>query len=519
MNFRFITFIVVFVNIHLSRLAYTLFDSYSPEYGFSSFQGTLGTNSCFIPDKIIYNGIIKKSLNPFYTYNELIESLSLLNDITLPSYIFPNNQLAQYLKSIKPTELTYSFNFLISQFQEVKLIYDTSVPEAFIKDHAFKTLSKSPNDFNAKCGDEIVDSYDLGTLFLTSFNLLFHTVEEQKQFIMSLNPTLKKISYENIMETISTIIKNDNVKGTIELSSFQNGGNETIINYQEVTSCLFSTIEKCKTKYDETRKYVVLFNTQFEKYPLYRKPLTRYHKVLLSDISQHCVKPMYTVSENVSKIQKTILQTYNKYSYYDRFLSNFQYYPVEINSIINCLSKVKENLKKITSSNPIKCFEDNSVCGNYETILNSLDTNIEDKIVSLIERVKTYDIITIYLREDLFLNGEGTGNLPKFQWDAEYPVYIYILPVDNNVFKWKIESEVFEVDYSSDIITDLNKIEFNVDEGFFKFKITLLRNHKNENEFKVIVNEEEKKIIKQIKIPLINQANPFYFTKYNETNI
>lgn len=508
--------LILFNSIYSTESAHTLFDKYTPDYGFSSIKGTLGTKSCFIPEQIIYHQKVTNSFSQLYLYEELIKELSLSKEITFPSYIFPNNNLAQYLNSIKSTRLTYSLSFVAIKYQQIELKYNTLTRESFINEEGLSSLSESQDKLFRDCGDQLVDSYDEGILLIMSFNLIFHTVEKQIQFVNSLESKKNEISNENIIEKLNEITKDFHLKGTIEFTSIQIGGNYTMVNYEDITRCLFHNMEKCKTRYDDLQRYSKLINIQYDNHPLDRRPLTRYNKRLLYKMNEDFKEPILSVSENVKTIREKLFNAINKYSYYDQFLFNFKYYPVEIESIMTYLNKVKTNLNKINNLNPITCFEDISLCDEFDTLLNSFDNDLEDNIMNLIDSMKTYDIIIINLKDDLFLTGEGTGNLPKFQWDSEYPVYIYILPIDNNEYKWTIESEAFEVANSSNDISDLSKIEFNVNEGFFKFKITLLRNHKNEKEFKVIVNDEEKKIIKHLKIPLTVQNNPFYFSKYNQ---
>ena len=205
----------------------------SPASGYSSLTQSLGEKKCFNPVQFApISGFTTSIVYDYYlSFNDLIDRLKIKINF---DFFLSQSKLYQYLRYNQDDLFSLSFNYLKKGSSYIAMRYDP------------KEYSRMDESYFKRCGDTFVFSYEVGIELIYSIKINFNSPKDKHTFVKIIEKTpIVAQSFYSIANEIESIMKENDIHFTIEISGIQIGGKSKLINDNSSTEIPFKNI-KCK---------------------------------------------------------------------------------------------------------------------------------------------------------------------------------------------------------------------------------------------------------------------------------
>ncbi len=146
-------------------------------------------------------------------------------DVTAPDStgLFSEDLSATYARSVKDTSYTQSFYYSEKVLLPIEIFKPNSFGEDTLNLFGKDVYAQGPNQFRSICGDQLIQQNHLGAGLYATLKVQFNSLEDKITFIA--NGGDKYGSMSNVSAKIAQVVSENDIKGQLEVSAFQVGGN------------------------------------------------------------------------------------------------------------------------------------------------------------------------------------------------------------------------------------------------------------------------------------------------------
>lgn len=403
----------------------------SPASGYSSLTQSLGEKKCFNP--VLFapiSGFTTSIVYDYYlSFNDLIDRLKIKINF---DFFLSQSKLYQYLRYNQDDLFSLSFNYLKKGSSYIAMRYDP------------KEYSRMDESYFKRCGDTFVFSYEVGIELIYSIKINFNSPKDKHTFVKIIEKTpIVAQSFYSIANEIESIMKENDIHFTIEISGIQIGGKSKLINDNSSTEIPFKNIkckeenlEPCNKEIYNMSNYMI--NEIKNQIPFNPSNEDIYSMAPLSDFALGIKIYSFKNEEKINSLKNEMLILYIKLYTYERYLSklkttyirnldDFSFLSDKINSILKGLLRDYDTL----SSNSLEIS--NTIERGNDLLLS---------IEKFLQYFKEETWIIMFFADDTCLPPKRDGT--SFKWDNNSTPTIRIFKYQNlfvNSINYKMNTD------------------------------------------------------------------------------
>lgn len=230
--------------------------------GYSDDMQTAVGMSCLKPGSIDFTGGTKSivTLGKSYTFDEIQKELHTNVSADMSIGLFSADASANYARYIKNSNYSESFYYLEKIALPTKYI-STDFGLDALNSFGMGAYKAGPAQFRISCGNKFYQQVELGVNFFTTFKLVFNSAFDKSSFNASVNGSFG--DFGSAKASIQRIVQEKNIRGTLEISAYQEGGDPTQIgkifakcaDHYCITACSLDNMNACQGTIDGIINY------------------------------------------------------------------------------------------------------------------------------------------------------------------------------------------------------------------------------------------------------------------------
>ncbi|MFN8770466.1 MAG: hypothetical protein ACK5Z5_05625 [Neisseriaceae bacterium] len=433
-----------------------------PGTGYSSDTQNIAPALCYVPLKVAktsQSSDIKFSQS--VNYNTIIDNFNIKNFIDSGYSKFATDGILGYLNNIKANDYSFSVSYYNKVSDWVNVDY--SFNNSLILNQEGNAIYSNGNNpmFRLICGDKLIGSYEEGAALIVSLKINFNDKLSKDTFKAKFGDGANGYTGNTIIN-MSKVATQNNLRGDIELSAYQIGGDPSQLSkvlHNSIIKCNINDISACKAAASSIDAYAQnkYLNDSFPNQINSPDKLVPLGGIVLSaDVSNIGLKlaPSYVTSEVQDARNYLISQNDKLIKYRDGFKYILDDYPVPLyfefrSELTKTQSDSETNLNILHAKSPIDCWKFPNRCVNIKNdIQNSLPPINIPTNYWLLSQI----LVTKYGIKGIFWpDGAGALPSPGFLGIAHYQEY---LPPDQRTGFYLINSKDASLILGSRIRTD-----------------------------------------------------------------
>lgn len=222
--------------------------------GYSSDRQMATYIPCLNNGTITYNGGGKSTIffSDARTFDEIQKDLNVDVSESVSIGLFEEEASASYARHIKDDAYTQSFYYSETVTLPTAIYYPSGYGTSALSDFGKGVYQSGPDMFRDVCGDLLIQQSHLGAGLYVTIRLTFSSLADKSTFNAQFGAKYGSIA--NVSGKISKIVSENHIKGNIEVSALQVGGDVTQLakiftegpDPYAITRCSFEDLASCQ---------------------------------------------------------------------------------------------------------------------------------------------------------------------------------------------------------------------------------------------------------------------------------